>query len=396
MLWSRAAPDPRVPAFLILYSIAAGALCWSLPPTFVRLRISLPAVLAVAAGAGLIFALSENRSFSDEREIVAIARFINETGVAAFFRHYGDFPWLGTRHPPLGPLMYGAVAGLGPAPFTLRALNVAFGVALAALTYALGRTLYDRATGLVASSLLLSMPYFFRLSGVAMFDVALASLFTLTILLVASEPSHRVARGLALGAVIGSGLLLKYAMVLVYPVVVVWLWLRGRLRESLGMLIVAIAVSGTALAAWLAAAARLGVLDQQARQVRFFVAYATTYERTQRWMLESLLARLPSAIGVYLAPVLVYGVIVALRRRERVDVALLLSIACLAVPVLLTTPDPRYFFPAFPLLAIIGATALRGMPARDSLRLLLMVWLQALGALVLLWGWERQTRLFLH
>ena len=218
LLWTRAAPDPRIPMFLILYSIAAGAFCWWLPVTVDRLKISLPAVLAAAAGTGLLFALSENRSFSDEGQVLAIARFIQDEGVAAFFRQYGDFPWLGTRHPPLGPLMYGAVIGLpGAGLFTLRLLNVALGVALTALTFYLGRTLYDRATGLIAACLLISMPYFSRLSGVAMFDVALALLFTLAILLVASEPSHRLPRGAALGVVIGSGLLLKYEMVFVVP-----------------------------------------------------------------------------------------------------------------------------------------------------------------------------------
>ena len=113
-----------------------------------------------------------------------------------------------------------------------------------------------------------------------------------------------------------------------------------------------------------------------------------------QWMLETLLTRLPSAIGVYLAPVLLSGVIAALRRRDRVDAGLLLSVACVAAPVIVTTPDSRYFFKMFPLLAIIGANAVRRMPQKDSWRLLLMIWLQTIGAFVLLWGWERQTGLF--
>jgi 4-amino-4-deoxy-L-arabinose transferase-like glycosyltransferase len=396
LLWSRAAPNPSLVGFLIPYSIGVGALCWFLPLSRLRLRPSLSSLLAMGAGGGLVFAVSENRSFSDELEIAAIARFIDEAGVAAFFGRYAEFPWLGTRHPPLGPLMYGAVAGvLGPDLLALRLLSVACGVGLVAVTFVLGRTVYDRTTGLVAASLLVAMPYFVRLSGVAMFDVTLALLFTLTILLVASDSSRRLSRGLALGALIGTGLLLKYAMLLVYPVVVVWLAARRRLRESFGMLMVAVAVSGSLLGAWLFFSSRLGVLDQQARQVQFFVSYATTHGRTLRWMLESLLTRLPSAIGVYLAPVLLYGVIGAWRRRDEADVCLLLSVACIAVPLVLTLPDPRYFLPAFPLLAILGARAAREMPPTDSARLLLLIWLQALGSLVLFWGWERQTRLFL-
>jgi 4-amino-4-deoxy-L-arabinose transferase-like glycosyltransferase len=416
ILWTQAAPHPIRPIILIAYTFVATwmtlvfpsplacALAAALRRLLRRERLFLVSLSVLVAVEGAVYALSPNNTFSDEDKVVRLANMIAEDGISAFFRNYRSFPWLGMQHPPLAILFYGLgsrVARLDV--YGLRLMNVLLAVGVSLLTYRLGRALYDHATGALAAILLLATPYFARLSAVAMLDMSLAALFIFAVLVLTQLTNYddreagRWVHSLILGVAIGCGLLVKYEMVLIYPVLIAWTALHGRLRHVAGALAVAGCISLTMLAGWLVALWQLGALGQQFKQVALFATYATRNTTSTPWVFESLMTRLPSAFGLYHLPALALGLRQALTSRAtRDDRSLLAAVALIVAPVTLMLPDPRYFFPAFPLLAIVMARGLSTLSASTLVRILLITCLHALGALVLFWGWERQTHIFLH
>ena len=98
--------------------------------------------------------------------------------------------------------------------------------------------------------------------------------------------------------------------------------------------------------------------------------------------------RLPSGIGIANLPLLVIGVWQMLRRRQWSDYFLGGWILAVAVPLLLTLPGPRYFFPAFPALAVVMAYGLRQVEG-DAERVLLLALLFASASLYLFVDWPQ-------
>lgn len=104
----------------------------------------------------------------------------------------------------------------------LRAVNVLLGALTVLLVYALGQRLYDRATGLIAASLLSLSLYHVMNAGFATLDVTMSFLVTLTILLTAR--AFETGRGvdfllLGLGAGFLAGTKISAVLILVVPVV---------------------------------------------------------------------------------------------------------------------------------------------------------------------------------
>ena len=79
----------------------------------------------------------------------------------------------------------------------------------------------------------------------------------------------------------------------------------------------------------------------------------------------------PAALGVAVLPSVALGAAALFRRRAMQDRFVACWIGLVFVPLLLTLPDNRYFLPAFPALAIVGAQGLVGRP-RWSARVLLL------------------------
>jgi hypothetical protein len=106
------------------------------------------------------------------------------------------------------------------------------------------------------------------------------------------------------------------------------------------------------------------------------------------WFVGALLFRLPSGIGLCNLPLLVLGGWSLLQRRDSAAVLLFLWIGAVFLPLLLTVPAPRYFFPAFPALAIAmtrGLECVRG----DAQRIMWLALLYGGGALYLFVDWYR-------
>jgi 4-amino-4-deoxy-L-arabinose transferase-like glycosyltransferase len=195
----------------------------------------------------------------------------------------------------------------------------------------------------------------------------------------------------ALGLVIGVGLLVKYTMVLVFPVLLALAWTAGAPRRVLRHGPVVLAISAAMLLAWLDHAFALGILTAQQEHLGKLAGVSW---RHPRWALDAIFSKTPSALGVYTLPWIALGAWAA-RRRLREDGFVLAWIALVFVPLVATLPDNRYFLPAFPALLLLAARALLDRPARWTVHVLLLAWLLCAITLALYAQVDLSQRAFL-
>jgi 4-amino-4-deoxy-L-arabinose transferase-like glycosyltransferase len=275
-------------------------------------------------------------------------------------------------------------------------VTLVFAAATVLVTYFLGREMYDRQTGLTALLLLLSFPLFLRLGTAALTDVPVTFLFTLALWLIL-RLERRPSYGLALlaGGVIAVGLLTKYTMALVYPVLCAWYIVSPSLRARKRYLAVALSITAAVAAAWLAAASGIGVLGKQIRTLSRWATSVLRSETAREFLLETLTTRLPAAFGTYSFPGMVLGAWVLLRRRSERDLLVVSWIAVVSVLLMISLPDHRYFLLVFPATAVAMAAGLASIPAVRP-RAVALSLLYGAGALYLLVDWERLGTLFLQ
>ena len=91
---------------------------------------------------------------------------------------------------------------------------------------------------------------------------------------------------------------------------------------------------------------------------------------------------------------LVVGGVALLRDKGRSDLFVLFWIAAVFLPLLLTLPDPRYFMPAFPALALVMARGLESVDEATE-QVIALALLHCGGALYLFVDWQRTAFLFL-
>lgn len=338
---------------------------------------ALAVLLVLASASGLVGVLTQQAFSWDERAVLWSAEVVASGGPRELFARYGESFWLGPQHPPLVPLLYGAVTAVAGSHLKLlRLVDLAFGCGTVLVAYLITERLYERRTALVAGLLLLASPLFQRIATAATNDMPLTFLFCLAVLLglrLARDDAGRTA--LLLGLVAGCGLLVKYTMVLVFPVLLALAWCMadGALVRRHGPVV--LAVAGAMLLAWLDHAWSLGILDlQQQRLGRL----AGVTGRNPGWAVDALLFKAPAAIGVAVVPWIALGGVLLWYRRAMQDRFVACWIGLVFVPLALTLPDNRYFLPAFPALAIVGAQALVARP-RSCARVLLLALL--LGAI---------------
>ena len=405
-------------------ALAAGAVVLGLPASWLAsaertakrlLAADAPRVASVfgalAALLGLLDALTQQAPSWDEALVHASAISYADGGLIGLLRSYTSNPWLQHGHPPLGPMLYGTIADLlGKDLFIMRLGAVALGALTTLLVVRIGERLYDARTGVLAACLFLSMPLVRRMASAAMNDIMVTFLFCLALDLclrggrrgLASAPVVKASssatsarsiapkvpapatlavavpvtaaptpwlRGVLLGVVVGAGLLTKYTMLVVFPVL---LLLAVTARPSRGPLLLtclAGVVSAAILAAWLALAGHLGILDQQRAWLAERAGSATRSARGVGYALDGLLSKAPSAVGLYMLPLLWLGLRSFDRATRRSDVFVVGWILLVFVPLLLTLPDNRYPLPAYPALAILAA---RGLPREDTPRIVLL------------------------
>jgi len=373
---------------------------------------------------GVLYASSQNPG-GDEHSSLKAASIIATEGLSSAYTALGRVGWLGQQHPPLFPIIFSLTLRLpGPDLFFMRLVSVFFLAGTLVVTYFLGRELYSREIGYLAALLLLSFPLVIRLSAAAIMDIPLAFFFSLALLLLvrlSRNPSHRLA--CATGLVIGLGLLTKYIMVFVFVVLFVYfLFLKSFQRIKAHLRLVA-AVSISVFAVWLLYANQIGILSRQFEKILNFVgsyhvirnfeesAQETPPTQTMvneaestdpkdlmqngifRLGLESLFTRIPSSLGVYHAPLILLGLLYLLKKRESVDLMVLLWIGAVSLSLFLTLPDHRYFLPVFPAIAIVIAQVLLRFPEYAE-RATLLSLLLCLSNLYLFANWLRESHLF--
>jgi 4-amino-4-deoxy-L-arabinose transferase-like glycosyltransferase len=395
--------------FLIAYTLVAGVTVSLLPSVFLfklgqiksflvqnekrLILILITSVLAVAA-----FYAVYQRVLTDEARLWTASRLVAEKGLSPFFASYVNIQWLGRQHPPLMPLFLGmAMSLLGTDLFVLRLISILFTAATVLLTYALGAELYDRETGLLAAVFLLSFPYFLRMGSAAQTDVPVTFFFTLALFLtqrLARRPTFPLA--VAAGASIVAGLLTKYTMALVCPIMLGYFVINGSVRRLRAYLAVLGLVCGGLLAAWLVYAYSSGILAVQSNTIAAYLGVATSSSGGIKWAIEMLSTRLTSAIGVYNFPVIGLSGLCLTKCRTKPDWFILLWTAIVFLTVTLTLPDARYFMPAFPALGIAMARAgvRHFFEAPEKVALLALLYCG--GALYLLVDWYRASYIFLQ
>jgi 4-amino-4-deoxy-L-arabinose transferase-like glycosyltransferase len=374
---------------------------------------------------GFLYASVQNAG-ADEQSSLTAANIIATEGLSSAYTALGRVGWLGQQHPPLFPIIFSLALRLpGPDLFAMRLVSVLFLAGTLVATYLLGRELYSREIGYLAALLMLSFPLVIRLSAAAMMDIQLVFFFSLALLLsirLSRNPSYRLA--CATGLVIGLGLLTKYIMIFTFVVLFVYvLFFKSFQRIKIQLLLVA-AVSLSVFAIWLLYANHIGILSRQFEKILNFVGsyhvIRNLEESSQetpstqlvtneaespdprdlmqngifRLGLESLFTRIPSSLGVYHAPLILFGLLYLLKRRQSVDLMLLLWIGAVSLSLFLTLPDHRYFLPVFPAIAIAIAQMLFRFPDYAG-RATLLSLLLGMSSLYLFANWFRESHLFL-
>lgn len=406
VIWATGAASNawKIPPLLV-YTVLAGAAVQFAPAAFAawmegqvealirrRTRAILALAVLVVVVGGAYAGYQE--VLTDEKYLMQACTIIAEEGVCAFFAGYADIGWLGGQHPPLVPLVYGlAMRVLGPQLLTMRAIAVMLTAGTVVLTYSLGARWFDSGIGLMAALFLVSMPYCLRMGTAVLTDLPVTFFFVLGLLLVdglRGRPSYPLA--VAVGVSIGLGLVSKYTMMLIYPVLLGHFAAQPRLRRASVQLAISVLASALVLGAWLAYAHSQGIFARQAQTVSRYAGVVT--RGGWRYMVEMISTELTSAAGLYNLPLLFVGALSCLRKPTGTALSLLLWIVPVFAIVTLTLPDPRYFMPAFPGFAIamaLGAQQFR----RWETRIVLLALLLCAGALYLFADWYRAAFLFL-
>jgi hypothetical protein len=186
--------------------------------------------------------------------------------------------------------------------------------------------------------------------------------------------------------------------VYIYPILLIFPFIRGDWRRLQRYLAVVIFVSGSILGLWLGYAAYSGILEQQWATLSYSAGYFVKTVRGKTgeggWFIDAFLFRLPSGIGLYNFPLLVLGGWSLVQRRDSATRLLFVWIAAVFLPLMLTVPGPRYFFPAFPALTIMMARGLDCMQGAAQ-RIITLALLYGAGALYLFVDWSRTAGDFL-
>jgi 4-amino-4-deoxy-L-arabinose transferase-like glycosyltransferase len=361
------------PAWILLIvtiGLGAGALWLPVPAalsTFSERVIGNPPlarmILFVVFGAAVCYGIYQDQ-LPDEPQMLIASRVVALQGVGPFLENYQSFGRLGGLHPPLMPLAFGFVMDVvGDNPSLLRPIPAALLVFTLVIVYELGQELYDRTTGVLAAILFLAPPYTFRYGTALLGDVGVMFCSALAVLLIVrltKLPSLRLA--IAAGATIGVGVLTKYTMVLICPVILLWPVVAGRVRRTLPLLGVVAVVALAVILPWLTYSYFSGLLATQSQRVFNFSRVITSGPEGRAYMSGLVMKNLPSGIGVYNFPLIALGLWTAMRDRQPSDRFLLCWVVLVWVALLVTLPDPRYFMITFPALAILMARALGTFP----------------------------------
>jgi 4-amino-4-deoxy-L-arabinose transferase-like glycosyltransferase len=392
---------------LLLYTLCIGFILYFTPENWLKSipwqvnnkgekQLTLLAIAIVLVG--VIYSIYQKfQALVAEGSVYNASLVIARKGIAYFFKHYEDMPWLGIQHPPLVPILNGiAMQIAGEGIIVVRLLSLLFGLATAFVVYALGKELRDTTTGLLAAISFTLFPYFFRLSAAASNDIQVTFFSSLTLLmtfrLLRSPTSSTVLIG---GFSLAAGLLAKYTLLLLYPVLFFLYFFDSRFKSVRRPFTLLLLVSGTIFSAWLACGYAIGIYDLQITTLSKF-AGAQTSTPWAKWMfLEFITTRLPSALGLYNIPFILLGLVYLGRAlKDFTNRFIFIWISIFFVAFSLTLPDARYCMPAFPALAILMADSLVLIRQYRSNIIWLLI-ANCASTLYLFVDWHRSSHLFI-
>jgi 4-amino-4-deoxy-L-arabinose transferase-like glycosyltransferase len=369
------------------YVLVAAAALAALPSRLLdRATLGLEPWLCRPGRSGLLLAtalfllvlplLGTTHVSKDEVGCYRASRLVAVEGTGALLEHYVELPWLGERHPPLTPLVYGVALRLfGDDTATNRGICLAFGLLTVLGTLRLAAEGAARSERIAAALLLCTMPLFLRQSVMANNDMPLTFCFCWTVALAAPWASRSTAaRSLGAALALGAGWLTKYTIAFVYPLLLPHvLGLTGLARDRRKQLLWILLGGLGFLALWLVIAAESGILKAQWVTLSGHAGVAhlegpegwsssafSAWRNGQRLRLIGL--ALPRGIAAYLLPLIALGMVAARDRTAERPRFALWWVAVVVLPVVVIFPELRFCLPAFPALAVLAAHGAARVP----------------------------------
>ncbi|MBI5379608.1 MAG: glycosyltransferase family 39 protein [Nitrospirae bacterium] len=316
------APERHPAGFLFLTSFAVGALFWREPEVIV-----------------------------DAARYFTQAKYVELYGVGYFLHEWGREIWAWTDLP-LIPFLQGLLFSLaGEHRAAVQVLNTLWFAGAVALTYGIGKTLWDRTVGFLAGLLLLGMPYL--LTQVPLMLVDIPTMFFLTLAVFATIKAIRQggAGWFALASAAAAlTCLTKYSawLLLSVLVVIVLAHLPPHPRATLSR------AAGVAVpAALLLGAVLLWKQDVFAEQIGLLGSYQAP--GLQRWE-ESLASTFFFQIHPLITVAAAGSLYAAFARRDW-SYAIIGWLVLLVL--VLEIKRIRYLIPVFPMLALMAAYGIR-------------------------------------
>ncbi|MGI8783000.1 MAG: ArnT family glycosyltransferase [Acidobacteriota bacterium] len=256
----------------------------------------------------------------------------------------------------------------GPRPAAALLANLGWVSLLALSVYRLGCRMAGPWSAAVAAVVVIWLPMNAWWSREAMLDLPLtASVAAATLLLIEACDSNQRRRWLVLGLALGLGMLVKWTFILFLAPPLVFCMIR-MMRQRHGFPGKALPVAHWLDAVLVAVVVAFPwyILHLQNLRKRFSSTMAEGLAEgdPSTGSLSSLTFYIQSLLSYHLFAVFfvlaVIGVLVALYRRNRIDLVLLIQLAGGWVFLtLLTNKDPRYLMPLVPMLVLLGTSVLR-------------------------------------
>jgi len=263
---------------------------------------------------------------------------------------------------PLVPLLYGLVFALcGESRVFAQAFTTTLFAASVLLTYRIGKALWDEETGFAAGALLLAIPYLPTQVPLLLVDVPTMFFLALAFFAVGGALERGGWARIALASLaVSLAFLSKYSSWILLSGLPAMAVVRGR-EGAPGPRRAGLAIA--LLSGSLVAALALSRREVLAAQVSLLLGYQAPGLR--RWG-ESFASTFLFQVHPFLSAAALLSAWVAIRRRDR-------RWAVVAWPVLLLAAFQvrriRYWIPAFPMLALLGAYGLQAIGAREVRKL---------------------------
>ncbi|MCC6500685.1 MAG: glycosyltransferase family 39 protein [Anaerolineales bacterium] len=348
---------------------------------------------------------------------------ISEKGWAEFFAQYAKNNYLANRHPPLIFMINGlAMSVFGERLMTIRMVTLVFGYGMFVSAYFLAADLYGKKVAVLTVLVLISFPLILRESTAGLLDIQATLFFVLSLWLalkLTEKPSWKW--GVALGLSLGLGLLTKYMVMLIIPLLLLIFLVRGNYRAIASPVVLSFLVASVLFLFWAWFGSRIGVrvptiagfspsdlftavpvenvaplqTENIIEEISISPGSFLFSDWGRRFLLDSLITKLPSGLGAYNLPLLLLGLFLLMREKTKADWFLGMWIGVISLLLVLTLPDHRYFMVIFPALAMIGAKWLDTQPSPDVGRISFLLLAYQLGSLYIFIDWRRASELFL-